>query len=158
VIRRAEARDLPALARLWAALLEQHAALDPAFALRAGAEGSRTATLERALGRMLGDADGALLVHAGGGSELAGYCSARIERATGLAAERARGEIHELAVAPGRRRQGVGRALVAAALAWASQRGVGRVEVRVAARNAEGQAFWRALGFAEFVDVLQRRL
>jgi hypothetical protein len=33
-----------------------------------------------------------------------------------------------------------------------------RVEVRVAARNAEGQAFWRALGFGDFVDVLDRRL
>jgi hypothetical protein len=35
---------------------------------------------------------------------------------------------------------------------------VGRVEVRVAARNSEGQAFWRALGFHDLMDVLQRRL
>jgi hypothetical protein len=35
---------------------------------------------------------------------------------------------------------------------------VPRVEVRVAVRNAEGQAFWRALGYDDLVDVLQRPL
>jgi hypothetical protein len=32
------------------------------------------------------------------------------------------------------------------------------VVVRVAVRNAEGQAFWRALGFSDWMDVLERRL
>jgi hypothetical protein len=35
---------------------------------------------------------------------------------------------------------------------------VPRVEVRVAARNRVGQAFWRGLGFEDFVDVLDRQL
>jgi hypothetical protein len=35
---------------------------------------------------------------------------------------------------------------------------VRRLEVRVVAGNAEGQGFWRALGYQDFVDVLQRRL
>ena len=38
------------------------------------------------------------------------------------------------------------------------ERGVGRVEVRVAAANAEGQAFWRSLGFGDHVHVLHRKL
>ena len=33
-----------------------------------------------------------------------------------------------------------------------------RVGVRVAARNADAQAFWRGQGFGDFVDVLDRRL
>jgi N-acetylglutamate synthase len=61
-------------------------------------------------------------------------------------------------VAPAARRRGIGRALAGAALAWAQAAGAARVEVRVAARNPGGQAFWRALGFADFVDVLDRRL
>ena len=36
--------------------------------------------------------------------------------------------------------------------------GMKRVEVRVASRNPEGQAFWRALGFGDLMDVLHRRL
>jgi hypothetical protein len=48
--------------------------------------------------------------------------------------------------------------LAAAALDWTAERGVDRVEVRVASGNAEGQAFWRGLGFDDLMDVLQRRL
>jgi ribosomal protein S18 acetylase RimI-like enzyme len=79
-------------------------------------------------------------------------------RAPAELAERARAEITELWVRPGARRSGLGGSLAGAALAWAREQGAERVEVRVAARNAEGQAFWRALGFGSFVDVLDRRL
>ena len=153
MIRRAEARDLTELASLWRALLERHAALDPAFALRAGAH----AALERALARLLADGDAALFVADEGGA-LAGYACVRVERAPALLAEPARAELTELAVRPERRRAGLGRALAGAARAWARGAGAARLEVRVAARNAEGQAFWRALGFEPFVDVLSQRL
>jgi hypothetical protein len=36
--------------------------------------------------------------------------------------------------------------------------GAERVEVRVAAANPTAQGFWRALGWADLVDVLERRL
>ena len=58
----------------------------------------------------------------------------------------------------GARRRGIGSALARAALAWVRERGVARVEVRVAARNPEGQGFWRAQGFSDWMDVLERRL
>ena len=56
------------------------------------------------------------------------------------------------------RRRGIGRGLVERALAWVRERGVERCEVRVASLNAEGQQFWRSLGFGDLMDVLQRRL
>ena len=151
--RRAGARDLDALAPLYAALLDHHAALDPAFALRPGAR----ERLASSLARMLDDADAAVFVAEEAG-RIEGFCAVRIERATGLLAEEARTEITELGVRPERRRRGIGRALVRAACEWAAERAAARVEVRVAARNREGQAFWRALGYEAFVDVLQRRL
>src|SRR5690606_13794603 len=89
---------------------------------------------------------------------VAGFCAARRRVAPPAARERVRVEISELAVAPHARRRGAGRALASAALAWAAAAGAQRIEVRVAARNPAGQAFWRALGFADFVDVLDRRL
>ncbi len=81
----------------------------------------------------------------------------RVERAPGVLVETARAEISELGVAPGSRRQGIGRALAEAARCWAESQAAARLEVRVAARNPEGQAFWRALGYDAFVDVLHRR-
>jgi GNAT superfamily N-acetyltransferase len=55
-------------------------------------------------------------------------------------------ELGGLAVEPAARRQGAGRALVAAAGAWARQRGVARLRVRVDGRREEAHAFYEALG------------
>jgi len=151
--RRATPTDVPAIAQLWRALLDLHAAIDPAHRLRAAADDTLAAEARRALG----DASAALWV-AGASAGVVGFCLARHEAAPRHAVETGRVLVTELFVAASARRRGVGRALVAAALEWARERGAARVEVRVAARNAEGQAFWRAQGFGDFVDVLDRRL
>jgi ribosomal protein S18 acetylase RimI-like enzyme len=153
VIRAARASDAAAIARLWRALLTEHARRDPAFAVGDGV-GEAVA---RAVSRALGDADSALWVGARGDQPVA-FCCARVERPAAMLAERGRVEITELYVEPGARRAGVGRSLADAAFAWARERGIARVEVRVAAENGAGQAFWRSVGFGPFVDVLQRRL
>jgi len=61
-------------------------------------------------------------------------------------------------VRPAARRRGIGRALAVAATDWVRGCGVQRIEVQVASRNVEGQAFWRALGYGDLMDVLHRRL
>lgn len=152
-VRRAERGDVAAIATLWRALLETHAAIDPAFAPRADA----AAGLADAVRRSLDDSGAALWVAEWTGA-CVGFCSARVERAPRAAHEPCRVAIDEIVVAASQRRSGLGRALAQAALAWAKERGAERVEVRVAAGNATGQAFWRALGFGDFVDVLHRRL
>ena len=152
-VRAAQRADLPAVAALWAALLESHADLDPVFELRAGA----SAALEGEVARAFEGSDTALFV-ADAGGRIVGFCAARLERSPALARESRRAEITELVVESAARRRGVGRALADAALAWARLRGAERVEVRVAARNDAGQAFWRRIGFGAFVDVLDRRL
>jgi len=151
--RPAEERDLDALESLFADLLAHHAALDPAFALRPGAASRIRGMLER----QLRDPDSAVFVCEQAG-RVAGFCTVRLTRSPGFLVEAARAEIADLGVRPDGRRQGAGRALAERALGWARSRGAERLEVRVAARNPEGQAFWRALGYEGFVDVLQRRL
>jgi len=150
-IRRAGPGDLDALVELWLELARHHQDLDPYFRLRPDARGEA----RRLLARELGDPDAAAWL---AGDPPAGFCIARIDRAPPIQEEVERAEITDLGVRPSARRGGVGRSLVEAALAWVRERGVSRVEIRVAGRNAEGQAFWRALGFGDFMDVLQRRL
>ncbi|HXV35540.1 MAG TPA: GNAT family N-acetyltransferase [Myxococcota bacterium] len=152
-IRRAQPRDLDRIAALWIALSEQHAARDPLFELRRGAD----VEVRRLLAAQLRDPDAALFVCERDGA-LCGFCSVRIDRAPPIQLERERAEITDLHVSAGERRRGAGRALVERALEWIAQRGVARCEVRVAVRNTEGQRFWRALGFDDLMDVLQRRL
>jgi len=146
-------RDLDRVAALWTALTAHHAALDPLFSLRPGSDSE----IRALLAEQLRDPDAAVFVYESGG-ELAGFCSVRIDRAPPIYRELERAEITDLGVRETARRRGIGSALVAAAYEWIGGRGVERVEVRVAARNREGQAFWRALGFDDLMDVLQRRL
>jgi GNAT superfamily N-acetyltransferase len=152
-VRRATAGDAPAIAAFWHALIDFHAAIDPVHGLRDGAGGALAAEVRRALA----DPDAALWIGEEAGRSV-GFCLVRHERAPALAHEGGRALVTELFVAPAVRRRGVGRALVRAALDWARARGALRVEVRVVARNDAGQSFWRALGFGDFVDVLDRRL
>jgi ribosomal protein S18 acetylase RimI-like enzyme len=153
-VRRGQSADAPAVARMWRALVAAHAAIDPAF--RPGADAGPA--LGVAAAHLLDDPEAAVWVWEEQGRAL-GFCAARVEHAPPSALdEAARAEITELWVEPEARRRGAGRALAETALAWTRSRGTRRLEVRVAARNAAGQAFWRALGFAPFVDVLDRRL
>jgi len=152
-IRPASARDLHAVLALWIELTRHHEPLDPLFRLRDGAE----AELRELLRAALRDPDARVLLHESGGAP-DGLCIVRVDRAPPIYRETERAEITDLGVRAAVRRRGIGRALAEEALAWVRARGVGRIEVRVVSANAEGRAFWRALGFAPFVDVLQRRL
>ena len=152
-IRRADHRDLERLVALWIDLTEHHAGLEPLYELRDGAEDEARRLLEA----QLRDPETAVFVRETSG-RLDGFCSVRIARAPPIYREDVRAEIMDLLVRREGRRRGIGRALVKATLAWVRERGVPRVEVRVAAGNREGRTFWRALEFGPFVDVLQRRL
>ena len=151
-VRRATPADLHALTALWIEITRHHEPLDSLYRLRPGAE----TRVRELLGRLLRDPDSAFFVCEAEG-EVVGMSGARIERAPPILLEVERAEITDLGVRANRRRRGIGRALAEAALAWVRERGVARVEVRVAVGNPEGDAFWQALGFAEHVAVLQRR-
>jgi len=155
-IRRAGPRDLEVVTGLWLTLGQHHAALDPAFGVRNDDQGRAEA--REIVRRLLRDPDAALLLQEDEDGRARGLAIVRAARAPGVALEDERAEISDLWVDPDARRRGIGRALAEASLAWVRQRGVERVTVRVAVANAEGQAFWRALGFADLLDVLQRRL
>ncbi len=152
-VRPAERRDLDRVAALWGAITVHPAALDPVFRMRPDADAA-LAELIRALHR---DPSVAILVYDEDG-DLPGMCIVRIDRAPPILEETRRAEITDLGVREDARRRGIGATLADAALRWVSDADVVRVEVRVASGNAEGQAFWRALGFDDLMDVLHKRL
>jgi len=136
---------------LWIQLTDHHAALDPHFALRAGAEDEARRLIEA----IVRDPDTAIFVSGDPPSALA---IVNVRHAPPIHPETCRAEITDVYVAPTGRRRGVGRALVRAATRWASERGAERVEVHVSPHNPEAQAFWRAQGYGAHMDVLHRRI
>jgi ribosomal protein S18 acetylase RimI-like enzyme len=151
-VRPAARRELDRVAALWTLLLAHHAGT-PALAPAARPEAAVRAHLDA----LVASGDGALLVAEREGV-LAGFAALRVLRRPPLFAETERGEIEALYVREEARRSGVGRALAEASLAWMAARGLRRAAIAVAADNAAGQAFWRALGFADAMDVLERPL
>jgi GNAT superfamily N-acetyltransferase len=154
-VRRAGPRDAERVTRLWLALGEHQAPFDPAFAQRRDEAAWDAA--RGVIDRLLADPDAALFLAEREGAPVA-LCIVRAARAPAVAVERERAEISDLFVEASARRQGLGRVLVDHAMGWVRERDIPRVTVRVANANPEGQAFWRALGFGELVDVLSRRV
>lgn len=157
-IRRAEGADLVDVTALWTALLRYHAELDPALRLRPGTE----TEIRKLVRGSFADRDVAVFLGFAAPSQspacASGLCVVQVDRAPAILEEPRCGKISELYVREEARRRGLGTALAQAALAHAREQDVRRLEVRVSTRNLEGQSFWRALGFRDFMDVLDLRL
>ena len=113
--------------------------------------------LREFLRALYGDPDTEILVYELAGN-IEGLCIVRVDSAPPILEETERAEITDLGVRPALRRQGIATRLVEAAHAWVRDRGVSRIEIQVAHANREGQAFWRAHGFSDLMDVLHKRL
>ena len=68
-----------------------------------------------------------------------------------------RGWLYYLAAEPGRRGQGIGRALVAAAEAWLRARGVPKVQLMIRPTNTAVARFYDRLGYAEEPRVIMAK-
>jgi ribosomal protein S18 acetylase RimI-like enzyme len=152
-LRRATSGDLAAVTAFWIELTRHHAALDPHFVLRAGADEEARRLLEA----QLRDPETEILV-AVDADEVVAFAIACVRHAPPIHSETCRAEISDLYVKPAHRRRGVGQALVRAATLWATAHGAERVEVNVSPHNPDAQAFWRAQGYGAHMNVLHRRL
>ncbi|MEZ4332072.1 MAG: GNAT family N-acetyltransferase [Myxococcota bacterium] len=154
-VRAARPQEIDRVAALWSLITDHHAALDPLFRMRRGpvAEGELRELL-RAIQR---DPDAEIFVFDHEGTPQ-GLCIVRIDHAPPILEETERAEITDVGVRREWRRHGIARRLVEAAQRWVVERGVARVEIQVAHGNAEGQAFWRAMGYGPLMDVLHKRL
>ncbi len=69
-----------------------------------------------------------------------------------------RGWVYYLAVDPGRQREGFGRAMMAAAESWLSQRGVWKLQLQIREENVAVQRFYEALGYRDIRTVCMQKV
>jgi ribosomal protein S18 acetylase RimI-like enzyme len=152
LVRAACPSDLPRVGELAAGLVRQHRALDADrfMLVEPIAEGYRRflgGELERKGALVLVAEDGTAGAPAGEGGRILGYAYATLEPRNWNDLLDAAGKLNDVFVDPEARRHGVGRALVAAALAELAARGAPRTVLVTAWRNPDAHAFFEALGF-----------
>jgi ribosomal protein S18 acetylase RimI-like enzyme len=149
-VRAATAADRGPLEALFRVVTQAHARMAPGF-FRGTPPGGRAGA---PLGRLDGADEAVLVADQAGG--VVGLVHIQLYDTPTQAelAPRRRVYIEELVVAPDHRRCGVGRALMAAAGRWGTQRGATQVVLTVWARNGGAHRFYRALGFGDVSRVM----
>jgi GNAT superfamily N-acetyltransferase len=144
VIRPAGDRDLPALGRLGALLVEAHLGFDRARFMDPG--GDVADGYGWFLGTQLAEPDVAVFVAERAG-EVIGYAYVGLEPLSWKELREPAGFIHDVVVDPTVQGGGVGAKLIEAAIAWLEERGAPRVMLWTAERNEGAQRLFARLGF-----------
>lgn len=133
--RRAEERDLPAILALLTEIMEEHGVTPP------------DSSLLEWLVRKVIDSEDHLFLVAAEHETVVGLCVVVFSMSTWSGGETA--ELQDLIVTAGRRKRGIGRGLVAAALDQARARGCRRAYLLAETWNLDAHGFYRHLGFKE---------
>jgi ribosomal protein S18 acetylase RimI-like enzyme len=144
IIRRAEARDLPALGQLGALMVKIHHGYDSARFMEPGddvAEGYAWF-----LGTELGQEDVLVLV-ADLAGQVVGYVYAGLEPHSWKELREPAGFIHDLVVEESARRRGIATQLLESAAAWLETHGAPRVMLWTAQKNESAKRLFESLGF-----------
>jgi ribosomal protein S18 acetylase RimI-like enzyme len=144
VVRAANLSDVPALGRLGALLVAVHHAFDPErfIAVTPATEQGYAAFLAAEIER-----PDALVLIAEAEGGVVGYAYGALEGSDFMALRGPAGILYDLLVDPGHRGQGIGRALLAAALEALAARGAPRILISAAEGNEAAQRMFAAAGF-----------
>ena len=144
IVRNATDADRDALGRLGALLMDVHYGFDRRRFLAPGKNAA--SGYARFLASQLRDPDSVVFV-ADLDGRVVGYCYAGIEPLSWKELRDEAGFIHDLALDPGARRQGAGRALMNAALEWFRGRNITRVMLWTSPSNTAARQLFERAGF-----------
>jgi ribosomal protein S18 acetylase RimI-like enzyme len=140
---------MPAVLGLWRQMMEHHRRLDARFAT--SPHGPQA--FEGYVRKCLRSRSCRVLV-AEEEDRVAGYAIVTILENQKVFALGRFGFVVELCVDESARRQGIGRRLWEAAVAWCREKGVTVVQMNVSTLNEEARRFWRSVGCREYLEVL----
>jgi len=143
VIRPAQAADVDTVGRLWSRLVAYHVDLDQRLPSAVDNGARRYA---RRLYDKLDDAYSRLIVAEVGGEVVGFVLGMIVDLVPDVFEQEPSGFLADIYVDEAYRKHGIGRRLVEALAAWFHERGITYYELHVAVLNADGLAFWRAMG------------
>jgi len=152
-VRKATPADLGAIAELWKEFMDFHRKRDEHFVRSAdGHERFK----EFIAGHL--SSDNSCVLVAEREQDVIGYCLATLAKYPPVFETRDYGTVFDLAVTEHCRRQGIGQRLFETAQSWFSERGVHRIEIRVAITNKSSTAFWRKAGFKPYIEMVFKNI
>lgn len=149
LIRPARIGDLAAIIGLWRELQDINAAFDPRLKLNSEAADWFVNYLEEQL-----DNTSAAVVVAEKDQRVVGYTFGQVMRRPTLISGDC-GYIADICVHGDARGQGIGRSLHGWLRAWFVAQGITAVELQVVRANPASQAFWRKMGYNDFLRTLR---
>jgi len=152
-VRAACLSDIEALTALWGEMMAAHREVDERFVFVPGVERS----VAQHLRSLVRSPDSAVFV-ADAGDAVVGYVVGDLHRRPPWYPAGSFGFISDMYVRPEWRRKRVGTALVRALEQWMAGRGVTSVELLAAERNPAGLAFWRAMGYTDYLRMMRREI
>ena len=153
IIRKATVNDLEVIGWLWQEFMDFHRERDLHYSRSAdGHERFK----EFVAGHIVSENSCVLVAEKVGG--VIGYCLATLARYPPVFNEREYGMVFDLAVTERYRRMGVGEEMYQLVQSWFAERGIHRIELRVAVTNEASTAFWRKMGFMPYTETLSKTI
>jgi L-amino acid N-acyltransferase YncA len=149
IIRKAVAEDVSSIVELWKELMDFHKERDRIF--------SRSATGHEAFADFVTghiSNETSYVFVAEEGKDLVGYCLAFIEKYPPVLEMKEYGLVQDIAVTMKYQRMGIGKRFLEEARSWFTEKGVHRIEARVAKTNKLSIEFWAKMGFAPYLETV----
>jgi len=149
IIRKAVLEDVPSIVGLWKELMDFHRERDLLFSRSAtGDEGF----VDFITGHILSETSCVFVAAAG--TDIVGYCLAFVEKYPPVLEIKEYGLVQDLAVTKIYRRNGIGKRLLKEARNWFYEKGIRRIEARVAKTNKISTEFWAKMGFEPYLETM----
>lgn len=149
-VRPATEADVPAIVDLWWEMMDFHARVEPRFIPLPQSE-AKEVWEKHLCADILEKEDWRVLVAEADG-QVAGMMIGSVRDPYPVYKPERHGFVANASVAPGARRNGVGRALFEALKTWFREKGVSYIQLEVGHNNPISQSFWRAMGCTDYMD------
>jgi len=149
VLRKATLQDIPEITELWKEMMDFHRERDRLF--------SRSATGHEGFADFITghiSSETSCVFVAAAGTEIVGYCIAFVEKYPPVLEIKEYGLVQDLAVTKKHRRCGIGKRFLKEARSWFYEKGVHRIEARVAKTNKISTEFWAKMGFTPYLETV----